>query len=392
MIATPGVDDVAPVGFGGFSVAEVERRRRAVETLMAEHGVDHLVLYGANRSGSAISWLTQWPVTREAHVLVTTGEPDVLLVSYFNHVPEAVRLAPQADVRFASDRPTELIGQLLDDRGAHHATVGLVGPLPHDQYAVLAAQRRVVNLGAAYVALRLQKSPEEVAALRSAAGLTDTAVAALLRQPVLGRTEHELVARIEHAYVLRGGGHHIHYLGVTGMDRPDRCVPAQWPTDRRVRAGDVMSFEISASVAPDYSGQLLRTAVVAAEPIHEVARMHEVAQHAFDAIAALLRPGVHVERLVEAAGLIEDAGYTTVDDVVHGFGGGYLPPVLGTRSRMLRPTPDLVLQAGMTLVVQPNVVRPDHRLGVQVGELLLVTDQGPQRLHSYPMGIQRVER
>ena len=383
---------VEPLEFRGFSVAEMERRRRAVEALMVEHDVDHLVLYGANRSGSAVSWLTGWPVTREAHVLVTAGEPDVLLVSYFNHVPEAARRVPQADVRFASDRPTELMRQLLDDRGARHAAVGLVGPLPHDQYAVLAAERRVVNLGAAYVALRLQKSAEEVAALRSAASLTDVAVAALLDPPVLGRTEYELLARTEHAYVSRGGGHHIHYLGVTAMERPTRCVPAQWPTDRRVRPGDVMSFEISASVAPDYSGQLLRTAVVAAAPSDEVSRMHEVAQHAFDVIAAFLRPGVHVERLVEAAGVIEDAGFTTVDDVVHGFGGGYLPPVLGTRSRILRAIPDFVLQAGMTLVVQPNVVRPDRCLGVQVGELLLVTDEGPQRLHSFPMGIQQVEQ
>jgi Xaa-Pro dipeptidase len=54
------------------------RRRKALEGVMAAEGLDHVVLYGANRSGSAVSWLTGWPVTREAHVLVTPGEPDVL--------------------------------------------------------------------------------------------------------------------------------------------------------------------------------------------------------------------------------------------------------------------------------------------------------------------------
>jgi Xaa-Pro aminopeptidase len=63
---------------------------------------------------------------------------------------------------------------------------------------------------------------------------------------------------------------------------------------------------------------------------------------------------------------------------VHGFVGGYLPPVLGARA----PVPDFTFEAGMTVVVQPNVVTRDERAGVQVGELLLVTDQGVERLHA----------
>ena len=71
------------------------------------------------------------------------------------------------------------------------------------------------------------------------------------------------------------------------------------------------------------------------------------------------------------------AAITIRDDLVHGFVGGYLPPVLGAR----QPIPDFTFEAGMTVVVQPNVVTPDERAGVQVGELLLVTDDGAERLH-----------
>jgi Xaa-Pro dipeptidase len=49
-----------------------------------------------------------------------------------------------------------------------------------------------------------------------------------------------------------------------------------------------------------------------------------------------------------------------------------------------------VLAAGMTVVVQPNVVTRDGKAGVQTGELLLVTERGPQRLHAYPQGLQQV--
>jgi Xaa-Pro dipeptidase len=373
--------------FAGFSTEEMARRRRALEGVMEAEGVDHVVLYGANRSGSAVSWLTGWPVTREAHVLVTRREPDVLLVSFYNHVPEARRRATAADVRFPGDDPAAALVELLRARGAEGRPVGFVGSLPYDQHAVLAGGRRLVDLSRAHTRLRLRKSAEEVRALRHAAALTDAAAEALLGSPLVGCTEHELTARIEQAYVSRGGMHHIHYVGVTPMAAPDRSVPAQWPSARQVEAGDLLTFELSAAVAPEYSGQLLRSVTVAAEPTAQVQRLHEVAEAALDAVAARLRPGVHAQDLVEAAGVIEDAGFTTVDDLVHGFGGGYLPPVIGSRSRAIRPTPDVTLESGMTLVVQPNVATPDGRLGVQTGELLLVTAEGPERLHGFPRGL-----
>jgi Xaa-Pro dipeptidase len=378
---------LVPTPFAGFSAEEMARRRRALDAVLEQEGLEHLVLHGANRSGSAVSWLTAWPVTREAHVLVTRGEPDVLLVSFYNHVPEARRRAAAADVRFSGDDPAAGLVDLLRARGAEGRPVGFVGSLPYDQYAVLAEGRRLVDLSRAHTRLRMRKSDEEVRALRHAAALTDAAAAALLATPMVGCTEHELTARIEQAYVSRGGMHHIHYVGVTPMSAPDRSVPAQWPSSRQVAAGDLLTFELSAAVAPEYSGQLLRSVTVAAEPSPQVQRLHDVAEAALDAVAALLRPGVHAEQLVEAAGVIEDAGFTTVDDLVHGFGGGYLPPVIGSRSRAIRPTPDVTLEAGMTLVVQPNVATPDGRLGVQTGELLLVTDQGPERLHTFPRGL-----
>jgi Xaa-Pro dipeptidase len=375
--------------FAGFSAEELAGRRRALEKVMDRAGVGHAVLYGANRSGSAVSWLTGWAVTREAHVLVTPGKPDVLLVSFYNHVPEARRRAAAADVRFAGDRPAETVTDLLRERGGEGDPVGLVGPLPWDQYAVLSDGRRVQDLGRDYSRLRLRKTTEEVAALRLAAALTDRAAQALVAEPVAGCSEHELVARLEAAYVARGGMHHIHYVGVTSMAAPDRSVPAQWPRSRVVRAGDLMTFELSAAVAPEYPGQLLRSVVVDAEPTDDVARLHAVAEEALAAVTARLRPGVHVQELVDAAGVIEAAGFTTVDDLVHGFGGGYLPPVLGSSSRAIRPTPDMTLEAGMTVVVQPNVATPDLRLGVQTGELLLVTDDGAERLHGFPPGLVR---
>ena len=173
------------------------------------------------------------------------------------------------------------------------------------------------------------------------------------------------------------------------MASPAVCVPAQYPSSRRIDRGDVVFTEISAQFW-DHPGQVLRTFTVEADPTPLYRDLYATAEAAFDAILAVLRPGVGMEEIVAASGVIEAAGFTTCDDLVHGFVGGYLPPVLGSRSRPAGPLPALQLAAGMTIVVQPNVVTPDQRAGVQVGELVLITDSGCERLHAAPSGLMRV--
>jgi Xaa-Pro aminopeptidase len=172
------------------------------------------------------------------------------------------------------------------------------------------------------------------------------------------------------------------------MDEPALAVPAQWPTGRVIRPRDVVTCEISAAVAPEYAGQVLRTFTVAAAPTALYRELHAVAAATFDAILRTLVPGTSAADIAAAAAGIGRAGFTAIDDLVHGFGGGYLPPVVPPPGRPLA-APGFALAAGMTVVVQPNVVTPDGHAGVQTGELLLVTDHGPQRLHSYPKGLHQ---
>jgi len=372
-----------------FSDAEMARRRAALEAVMATQEVEHLLVYGANRSGSAVGWLTRWPVTREALVVVTPGERDVLLVDFYNHVPNAARIATEADVRPAAPSGIATAVEALRAQGAAGRRVGLIGPLGHAAHARLAAGvGEVVALDAAYTRLRVVKSPEEIAWLRVGCELTDAAVLALRDGARPGVDERELGALVERAYLARGGTTHIHYFAATSMAAPAMAVPAQWPSARRLEAGDALTCEISAAWW-DHPGQLLRTFAVAAEPATLYRELHAVADAAVDAILAVLRPGASAADVVAAAGVIEDAGFTTRDDLLHGFVGGYLPPVVGSRSRQIAPVPDFTFATGMTVVVQPNVVTPDERAGVQTGELVLIGEDGPERLHGVERGLLR---
>jgi Xaa-Pro aminopeptidase len=323
-------------------------------------------------------------------VLVTPGERDVLLVGFYNHVPNAQRIATDADVRWIGASPMATVVDELRARGGHAPRVGVIGPLGFRAHARLVdAGVRVVDLERAYTRLRLRKSPEELDWVRVGCELTDAAVIALRDGARPGMDERELGDLVERAYVARGGTTHIHYFAATSMASPATSVPAQWPSARRLAAGDALTCEISAAFW-EHPGQALRTFAVAAEPTSLFAALHEAADAAFDAILARLRPGATAREVVDAAGVIEDAGFTTRDDLLHGFVGGYLPPVLGSRGRALEPVPDFVFEAGMTVVVQPNVVTRDERAGVQTGELVLIDHDGARSLHRLPRGMLRI--
>ncbi len=367
----------------------MRRRREALEGVLRANGCAHALVYGANRSGTAVGWLTRWPVTREACAVFTPGRRDLLLVNFYNHVPNARRMATEADISWAGAAMPSALEE-LDRRDARSTRIGIVGPLGFADYHKLQAfASEVVDLNPSYTRLRLMKSAEEIEWLREGALLTDAAVGALQHEARPGMTEPELGDIVERAYVGRGATTHIHYFGATSMSDPQIAVPAQWPSERRLQIGDALICEVSASYW-EYPGQLLRTFSVGQDPEPMFARLHEVADTAFDAVLAELKPGAAAAVLIEAAGVIEDAGFTTGDDLVHGFVGGYFPPILGSRSRTLEVVPDFYFEAGMTIVVQPNVQTLDGRAGVQTGELVLVTEEGAERLHSFPRGLLRV--
>jgi Xaa-Pro aminopeptidase len=245
--------------------------------------------------------------------------------------------------------------------------------------------QEIFSLDAEYTRLRLTKSAEEIERIRIGARLTDLGVLALRDNLVPGLLDHQLADLVERAYIPFGGATHIHYFGITSMDFPHRGAPVQHTVGSKVNLGDVIVTEISAAFQ-GYPGQVLRTMTMSSKLSPLYNDLHAVADAAYDAIFETLGPGTTPEEIVDAARIIEDSGFTTLDDLVHGFVGGYLPPVLGSRSRPAGKLPELELKAGMTLVIQPNVTSLDHTAGVQTGQLVLITETGAESLHQVPRG------
>ena len=158
---------------------------------------------------------------------------------------------------------------------------------------------------------------------------------------------------------------------------------------RRVAKGDVVFAEISALFS-GYSGQVLRTYAVGTEPTPLYRALYAVAEETFSAVLNVLKPGATPLEILDAAAPISRSGFKVCDDLLHGFVGGYLPPVIGTHERPSGPIPDLVLQENMAVVLQPSIVTRDGKAGVQIGELLRITRDGAERLHQAPWGFRRV--
>src|SRR5580658_4040441 len=386
----PPLQAILEAEYPRFSDAEMARRRVAVEGLLREADLDHLVFYGANRFGSAVQWLTGWPVTTEAVGVLTPGEPDAMFVQHVNHAPMARRIAERAEVAWGGGSSTGAAISILAKRGARAGKVGVIGPMTFEQHAMLAEKfGAIANLNRRYARLRQVKSAEEIDWMRIGAALTDRGMMALRDNLRSGLSERDLADLVERSYIALGGTNVIHFFGVTSMAKPDLGVPTQFVGNRNVARGDIVFAEISAAFW-EYPGQVLRSFAVDDDPPKLYRDLHAVADATFDAVAAVLKDGALPQQVVDASRLIENAGFTIIDDLLHGYGGGYLPPILGSKSRPSAHVPDEPFRAGMVVVIQPNVVTPDGKAGVQTGEMVLITATGIERFHAIPRGFVRV--
>lgn len=373
--------------FPRFSLEEFSRRYQAVRAAMAEADLAALVLYGTPGSDSEVLYLSNFPASREA-VLVfpLEGEP-TLFVQYFNHLPTARKVASLNDVRWGGAETMASVAENLRERGIAGQRLGFAGLMPIQRMASLRQklpEARFVDFSSPMLQLRLVKSEEEFAFLCKGAAFSDLALEALEHEVRPGMVEHQLAAIVEDAYLALGGTTHIHYMATTPMSNPSVCVPAQHLSNRVIEKGDVLITEISARYH-GYAGQIHRPFAIGTPPTAEYQRLYDVAVEAFSRISGVLRDGATTDEILDAGEFIHTAGFTIYDDLVHGFGPGAYYPSLRTRRTSAGSPPTFTFRENMAVVIQPNVISEDERMGVQVGELVRVTRSGVEQLHHYPM-------
>ena len=369
--------------FPRFSKSEMASRHASVGKLMDQNNIQALLVYGAGRYASEIYWLTDWPGGREAYVLFQLDREPVVLVQLYNHVPMARVLSVIRDVRWAGANTGNGAAALLQERALANKRIGLVGAIPHTQHQKIRdrfPQAEFVDLNGKFRMLRTVKSQEEIDRLRFASKLTDQSMQTLADGMKPGIREDELPALIEPAYLKSGGYTGIHFMTSMPMRKPHFSVPSQYQSNRRLQRGDCLITEISGAYW-GYSGQIHRTYSLGEGPTPEWRKLHDVAVEAFELLTGSIKDGTPTREAEEAAEIIHRRGYSIYDDLIHG--AGQYPPIIQSRTTARHESGEVIFRENMVIVIQPNVITQDEKMGLQFGETLLVGKNGCESLNSF---------
>ena len=367
-----------------FTDAELERRHKAVYNLMEQEGVDAALFYGSGRYASDIYWLSDWPSSREAYLLMQAGKDPVILMQLFNHYPMAQVMSAIKDVRWAGANTTKSVVELIRERGLEAKKIGLVGSISYQVYNKLRENypgAMFVDLSSRLRMMRTVRSPEEIERIRLASKLTDQSIQALAEGLRSGMREDEIPAIIEPVYLKAGGYAGIHFMSSMPMRHPDFPVPSQFHSNRKLQKGDALITEISGAYS-GYSGQIHRTFSIGEGPTPEWKKMHDAATEAFELLARVIKDGATTTEAEEAAEVIHQRGYSTYDDLVHGV--NQYPPIFQTKTRRRHESREMVFRENMVIVIQPNLTTYDEKMGLQFGETLVVKKNGCETLNAYP--------
>lgn len=236
-------------------------------------------------------------------------------------------------------------------------------------------------------ALRVRKDEAELAALRDAATIADAVSIAVrgMGEDAIGRTETELARTIEDRLSDRGGTG-VSFETIVGS-AAHGAHPHHTHGDREIEPGDPVVLDFGTRV-DHYPSDQTRTVVFGGEPPDGFVDAHTAVLDAQAAAVDAIEPGVTAETVDAAArDLLEARGYG--DAFIHRTGHGvgldvHEPPYIVAGS-------DRRLEPGMVFSVEPGVYIED-RFGVRIEDLVVVTEDGCERLNDSPRGWRPPDR
>jgi Xaa-Pro dipeptidase len=232
--------------------------------------------------------------------------------------------------------------------------------------------------------LRMAKDDEEIAFMRKAVAIAETAMQSLLDARTIraGRTELQIAADLQVALLEAGSqGEPFSPIVVAG---PNSAAPHASPSTRPLAEGDLVIIDWGA-LYEGYRSDITRTFVVG-KPTPEMLRMHDAVVAANQSGRLAARPGLpcqEVDRAARRAITLAGYGEYFLHRTGHGLGlETHEPPYL------VEGNLDL-LAAGMTFTVEPGVYVPGVG-GVRIEDDVLVTADGSETLTGLPRGLRAV--
>ena len=377
--ATP---DQAMTGLA-FTLEEHHARLGKVVAEMSAAGLDALVL-AAPEDLLYLTGFRSMDIFRLQALVITPGQEPLMVVrkvarSSFERTAWTRRVMTYTD----HEDPGAVLAAALAELGATVRRIGVPKRSPYFTPYVLEqaqAARAAEWVDATTVVSRHRwiKSPAELAYVRQACRYAEVALWAGVSACRPGRTENHVAAAMLAAMV-EAGSETPAKNPLLGAGPRSALGHVSWE-GRPIAAGDVVFLEPGACVRR-YHAAIMRCAIVGPPPA-EQERWARACRHAVNAAIAAMRPGVtaaSVDRACREAILASGLDGLFHHRTGYSIGLGFSNWI---EDLSLREGEDTPLEAGMVFHVVPFL--SDGRQGVAVSEMVLVTEDGAERLTTLP--------
>ncbi len=367
----------------------MSERIEPLAALVAEKGLDWLVVSAPNN----VRWLTGFTGSNALALCPSDpGRSPALLITDSRYTEQAAAQAPdQWQVEISRH---DLLGAglaekfpLADNAGSSYGAVGFDDS--HVTVAQQAALEKALDGRAELTAaaglveqLRLCKDAAEVVKIRAAAELADDAVLELLEAGLVGRTEQQLALALEFAIRSRGA-EELSFPPIVAAGA-HAALPHAEPRSVMIEAGQLVTIDWGARL-DGYCSDCTRTWATG-EIDGSQRAVYELVLEAQQAAVGALRPGPTGREIDQIArSIVDGGGYA--DNFGHGLGHG-VGLDIHEAPRLSRHGEEPLL-AGMVLTVEPGIYLPGV-CGVRIEDLLLITDDGSERLNGLESNLQIV--
>jgi Xaa-Pro dipeptidase len=372
-----------------ISQAERMQRLAKARTLMQQNGIGSVIV----ESGSSLDYLTgvQWHRSERLTAAVIPAQGDPIIVTPFFESPSVKEtLAVPAEVRTWDEdqEPLKLVADFLRERGVAGAPVAFEET---DRYFIadrLGQQlpgMKPVSAHEVVRALRLIKSPAELALMQAANDITLRAMRHAGQAARAGMTPADFSAAIDAATSALGGSPEFSLVLIDEA----AAQPHGSNKPQIVRRGSTILFDCGCTVH-GYQSDISRTFVWGAPPTAEQRKVwnqvHEGQQIA-----------IRAARLGAPAGSVDDAVRAAYES--WGYGPGYKLPGLphrtghgigmdGHEPAYLVHGDMTPLAAGMCFSDEPGIYLPG-KFGVRLEDCWHMTPSGPRFFTEPPPSIDQ---
>lgn len=224
-------------------------------------------------------------------------------------------------------------------------------------------------------ALRIIKSPHEVAKIEAAQAITDAAFQYILPKIKEGAAERELALDLEF-FMRKEGAEAVAFdLIVVAGKNGSQCHGV--PSSNTVQKGDFITIDMGAKL-DGYHSDMTRTVACGAVSDEQKA-VYDTVLKAHLAAAEAVKPGLKCSSIDKVARDIIETPYPGTFGHGLGHGVGFEIHEWPRFSRL----DDTIIEPGMVITDEPGIYIPG-RFGVRIEDMLLVTEDGCRSLTKSP--------